>query len=646
MRRSIPPGGRSSSGRPSRRGERWRFAAPPTAERTSRVSSPGSRPQPARRPPCHPREMPPGSRCRGSRGWSPFERRRSTGMPCGSRTGPPLRRWNWRSIAPPSLRAKVRVAGFPIGPVQPYFTDKVKILVTGGAVSAEGNVSIDAAKGTPTNVEYKGEASVNGFSSVDKARGEEFLRFATLHIGGVDARFPPTRVVIDEIALSDFFSRIIVTPDATLNVQGIVAKVADVRDEASAKPAPAPADDAAKPPAAETRIGTVTLQGGTILLSDQYVKPNYTASLVESGGRVSGLSSGEGRQADVDLRGKLENSAPLEIRGRINPLSENLFVDLTVDFKDMDLSPLSPYTGRYAGYGIRKGKLALGLKYRIEKKKLDAENKVFLDQFTFGEAVDSPDATKLPVRLAVALLKDRKGEIHLDLPVTGRIDDPEFSVWKIVLKIVVNLLVKAATSPFALLGALFGGGEELAYLEFDPGLFVPPVTDAGKIANLAKALNERPALILEIEGHVDPEKDKEALRQLAFRRKVAAQKVKDIARRGAGAPAIDNVRIEPSDYPKYLALAYKEGKFPKPRNILGMARTLPVPEMEKLMLTHTQVTDDDLRQLAALRASGVKDRLLLSGKVEPERVFLVEPKALAPERKEKLKDSRVDFRIR
>ena len=550
------------------------------------------------------------------------------------------------SIAPPSLRAKVRVAGFPIGPVQPYFTDKVKILVTGGAVSAEGNVSIDAAKGTPTNVEYKGEASVNGFSSVDKARGEEFLRFATLHIGGVDARFPPTRVVIDEIALSDFFSRIIVTPDATLNVQGIVAKVADVRDEASAKPAPAPADDAAKPPAAETRIGTVTLQGGTILLSDQYVKPNYTASLVEIGGRVSGLSSGEGRRADVDLRGKLENSAPLEIRGRINPLSENLFVDLTVDFKDMDLSPLSPYTGRYAGYGIRKGKLALGLKYRIEKKKLDAENKVFLDQFTFGEAVDSPDATKLPVRLAVALLKDRKGEIHLDLPVTGRIDDPEFSVWKIVLKIVVNLLVKAATSPFALLGALFGGGEELAYLEFDPGLFVPPVTDAGKIANLAKALNERPALILEIEGHVDPEKDKEALRQLAFRRKVAAQKVKDIARRGAGAPAIDNVRIEPSDYPKYLALAYKEGKFPKPRNILGMARTLPVPEMEKLMLTHTQVTDDDLRQLAALRASGVKDRLLLSGKVEPERVFLVEPKALAPERKEKLKDSRVDFRIR
>jgi hypothetical protein len=549
------------------------------------------------------------------------------------------------SIDPPSLRAKVRGKALPIAPIQPYFTDKVKVLVTGGAVSGEGDLSIEA-KGGKKSVAYQGEASVTGFSSMDKARGEEFLNFATLHFGGVEAGYNPTKVIIDEIALSDFYSRIIVNPDATLNVQGIVAKEAEVQDNVSAKPVPVSPDNAVEPPAVPVRIETVTLQGGTILFSDQYVKPNYTANLVEIGGRVSGLSSEESRRADVELRGKLENSAPLQIRGKINPLAGNLFVDLTVDFKDLDLSALSPYTGRYAGYGIRKGKLALELKYHIEKRKLDAENKVFLDQFTFGEAVDSPDATKLPVRLAVALLKDRKGEIHLDLPVTGQIDDPKFSVWGIVLKIIVNLLVKAATSPFALLGALFGGGEELSYLEYDPGLSVPPATEAGKIGNLAKALNERPALKLEIEGHVDLERDKEALRQHFFRRKVAAQKVKEMARGGAGIPAIDNVRVEPSEYPKFLTRAYKEEKFPKPRNVLGMARDLPVPEMEKLMLTHTQVTNDDLRQLAGARASSVRDLLLLSGKVESERVFLVEPKALAPERKEKMKDSRVDFRIR
>ena len=202
----------------------------------------------------------------------------------------------------------------------------------------------------------------------------------------------------------------------------------------------------------------MTLQGGAVNFSDKYIKPNYSASLVEVGGRVSGLSSEESRLADVDLRGKLENSAPLEIVGKINPLAKDLFLDLKVDFRDMDLSTLSSYSGRYAGYGIQKGKLTLNLKYHIEKGKLDSENKVFLDQFTFGDPVDSPDATKLPVRLAVALLKDRSGEIHLDLPVTGSIDDPKFSVWGVVWQIVKNLLVKAATSPFALLGAIFGGG--------------------------------------------------------------------------------------------------------------------------------------------------------------------------------------------
>jgi flagellar motor protein MotB len=428
-----------------------------------------------------------------------------------------------------------------------------------------------------------------------------------------------------------------------------VAKEGAGRDNSALKPAPAaaaPADNAAQAPEVPVRIDTVTLQGGTVNFSDKYIKPNYSASLVEVGGRVSGLSSVESRLADIDLRGKLENSSPLEIVGKINPLAKDLFLDLKVDFRDMDLSPLSPYSGRYAGYWIQKGKLTLSLKYHIEKRKLDSENKVFLDQFTFGDAVDSPDATKLPVQLAVALLKDRSGEIHLDLPVTGSIDDPKFSIWGVVWKIIGNLLVKAATSPFALLGAIFGGGEQLSYLEFAPGIADIPAAEEGKLGNLAKALHDRPALKLEIEGHVDMEKDREGMRQQIFLRKVAAQRRADLASTGRPAPALDNVRIDAAEYPKYLTRAYKAEKFPKPRNIIGMAKDLPVPEMEKLMLTHIQVTDDDLRQLAVERASHVRDRLVASGKVEPGRIFLVEPKTLPPERKEKLRNSRVDFGIK
>ena len=557
------------------------------------------------------------------------------------------------AVDPPTMNAKLQANALPIGPMQPYYTEKVKIVLTGGAISAEGSVSIDAPKDGPLRAGFRGEVSVNGFSSLDKALEEEFLAFSSLHFGGVEVGYNPTSVAIREISLTDFYSRIIVQPNGTLNVQGIVAKEGSGRDNAALKPAPAavaanavPADNASQAPEVPVRIDTVTLQGGKVNFSDHYIKPNYSASLVEVGGRVSGLTSEEGRLADIDLRGKLENSAPLEIVGKINPLAKDLFLDLKVDFRDMDLSPLSPYSGRYAGYGIQKGKLTLSLKYHIEKRKLDSENKVFLDQFTFGDTVDSPDATKLPVRLAVALLKDRNGEIHLDLPVTGSIDDPKFSVWGVVWKIIGNLLVKAATSPFALLGAIFGGGEQLSYLEFAPGIADIPAAEEGKLANLAKALHDRPALRLEIEGHVDIEKDRQEMRQLIFRRKIAAQKLADLALTGQPAPALDNVRVETAEYPKYLARAYKAEKFPKPRNFIGIAKDLPVPEMEKLMLTHIQVTDDNLRLLAVGRASHVRDILVASGRVEPERVFLVEPKSLSPERKEKMRDSRVDFRIR
>ena len=393
--------------------------------------------------------------------------------------------------------------------------------------------------------------------------------------------YNPTSVVLREISLTDFYSRIIVHPNGTLNVQGIVAKEGSGQDNTALKPAPAavtanpvPADNASQSPEVPVRIDTVTLQGGKVNFSDHYIKPNYSASLVEVGGRVSGLSSEEGRLADIDLRGKLENSAPLEIVGKINPLANDLFLDLKVDFRDMDLSPLSPYSGRYAGYGIQKGKLTLSLKYHIEKRKLDSENKVFLDQFTFGDAVESPDATKLPVRLAVALLKDRNGEIHLDLPVTGSIDDPKFSIWGVVWKIIGNLLVKAATSPFALLGAIFGGGEQLSYLEFAPGIADIPAAEEGKLGNLAKALHDRPALKLEIEGHVDIEKDREEMRQLIFRRKVAARKLADLveygttgagagqrARRDGGVPEVPDAGLQGGEVPEAAQL-HRHGQGP------------------------------------------------------------------------------------
>jgi hypothetical protein len=394
------------------------------------------------------------------------------------------------------------------------------------------------------------------------------------------------------------------------------------------------------------KIGAITLQNGLIDFKDHSVTPNFHANFSRIGGRISGLSSIDEKPADVDLKGKYDNTMPAEITGKISPLRNNLMVDLKVSAKNMDLSTVSPYSGEFMGYRIKKGLLSLDLKYLIVNRKLQSENKIFIDQLTLGDKVESPKATKLPISLAIALLKDRNGEINLDVPVTGSLDDPKFSIFQLVLQVLGNLITKAVTSPFALLGNLVGGGAQLSYLEFDPGRTTVSEANLEKIHTLSKALYDRPALKLEIEGHADLERDTEGLKKVRIDHKMKALALDDMISRHLPAVPVDEVNIAPQDYEKYLTKVYRAEPFPKPRNAIGMVKTLPVPEMEKLLMTHAVIKDDDLRQLAAQRALVVKNLLVKSDQVTPDRIFIVEPKTLEPEKNEKLKDSRVDFRLK
>ncbi|MDO9543363.1 MAG: DUF748 domain-containing protein, partial [Kiritimatiellia bacterium] len=314
--------------------------------------------------------------------------------------------------------------------------------------------------------------------------------------------------------------------------------------------------------------------------------------------------------------------------------------------RDIELSPVTPYSSKYLGYPITKGKLTFAVEYLVDKKKLTAKNKILIDQLTLGDKVESPVAVKAPVGLAVSLLTDRKGQINLDIPVSGNLDDPKFSVWPIVWQVIVNLITKALTSPFALLASLTGGGAELSFVEFDYGS--PAVTEVNlqKISALSKALQERPQLKMDISGYVDPENDKQGLKKAAFDRKLKAQKIRKTAGSDQAATSIDRVSLNPEEYEKYLSLAYDAEKFTKPRTVVGMQKKLPKEEMVKLMMTNIVVTDDNLRQLAARRAENIKELLLKSGEVKSAQIFIVEPKTLAAEKKEKVKMSRVDFKLK
>jgi uncharacterized protein involved in outer membrane biogenesis len=511
-------------------------------------------------------------------------------------------------------------------PLQPYFADQITLTVTDGTISVKGQAKLatpPARPGTPaaTRFDFSGDIDVASFASLDGVDREPLLGWKLLHVGSLALSTEPMRVSIGEVALTDLQSRLVLSPEARLNLEDVVAASKEPPPAAPAPAAPAPA----APPAPVT-IGKVTLAGGRVSFTDRSVRPGYTAEVTDLNARVAGLSSDASTQADLDVHGSLDHSGDLSIAGKVNPLAKELFVDLKVDLKGVELPPASPYAGKYAGYGISKGKLGLSLDYHIEKSRLDARNRLLIDQFAFGDKVPSPDATKLPVRLAVALLKDRHGVIDVDLPITGSLQDPQFKVWGAILKVLGNLIAKAATAPFSLIASAFGGGDQLSHLDSPAGL---PGLDAAapdKVRTLGKVLHERPGLSFEIEGRADPDRDREGLRHTLHERKLRAQLAIELAKNGTAVSKPDELRLDPADRPRLLEKAYAAETFEKPKNVLGLAKKLPAPEMEKLMLAHTNVTDDDLRELAQQRAVAVQAALLRAEPGAGARLFLVPPR--------------------
>jgi uncharacterized protein involved in outer membrane biogenesis len=525
--------------------------------------------------------------------------------------------------------------------LQPYVTEKVKIAITRGNVTSRGRLAFELpAAGGGVKGGFKGALTVGNFASVDKLNATDFLKWKSLYFGGMDIRLSPLAVSIDEIALSDFYTRLILDAQGGLNIREITAQQATENKEAREAATPAQ-------PLPPILIKRITLQGGNIAYSDRFIRPNYDANLTGMGGQLTGLSSDPGTIAELDLRGRVDNAAPVEVVGRLNPFRQDKALDIHASVKDFELSGVSTYAAKYVGYGIEKGKLSADLKYKVEDRKLTATNEIFLDQLTFGEQVDSPSALKLPVLLAVSLLKNSRGEIDLKLPVGGSLDDPEFSVAGLVVKVIVNLIGKAITSPFALLGSMFGGdSEELAWLDFDPGFARVPEAEEAKLKAISRAMNDKPGLKLDIAGRVDTLNDPEGLKRALLLGKVEALKVKDMARKGESVEEGGRVSVSPAEYPALLGRVYAGEKFPKPRNMIGMAKDLPVPEMEKLILASIQVGDDELRLLAQQRAQAVKTWLLEQGKVPAERVFLLASRSGDDRKHPKARVSRVDFSLR
>jgi len=582
--------------------------------------------------------------------------------------------------------------------LQPYLDSTTGLTLRSGAAGAHGHLVL-AANGS---LAFDGDAGVDGLRTVDNGLGDDFVKWRSLAIREIRAHSLPFSLRIREIVALDPYARVIIGPDGKTNLHAILAPnapletskagavaAADAASPQARPPAPQPAvakagtrrartaPAAAPAPQATGKglpvdIGRVRIVNGSVNFSDLSIRPNFETGIQQLAGTIEGLSGRADARADVQLEGKVDRYAPVTITGKVNYLAAVSYTNLKMHFENIELTGFSPYSGKFAGYRIDKGKLTIDLNYLVENHKLTASHHIIANQLQLGERVDSKDATSLPVKLAIALLKDRHGVIDLDLPVTGDLDDPQFRLGPIIWKIVVNLVTKIVTSPFALLGSLFGGGEELAFVDFQAGSGELDATARGKIATLVKALDSRPALNVDIPQTVQPAADGAGLRAQRFGELRRALAKRRLGKRAEQSGAIERLLASPADYRALLEDAYKDSFGhkaeipPSPAAPVapagpGTPATAATPTVPAVPATPTAraaaagaaaaggasvdpaaqatvsaiawleaalqepivVSPSDLEELGKARAAAVQSALLDGTGIEPSRIFVV-----------------------
>lgn len=502
--------------------------------------------------------------------------------------------------------------------LQGWAGDQFNALLTKGDISFKGNVTAD---GEPLKVAVNGQGRLANFNIFDETNGIDLLHWKNLDINGIDVVSEPLRVDIDSIELGNFFADVVLSSEGDLHLSKIIRQDDDedtTASETTETTPTTPSTDEVMP----IHIGKIILKQGRVNFNDQFIKPNYRANLTGLSGQIGPLNPN--KSGNIDIRGAVDKTAPLEIKGSIVPFSTELLLDLAVSVEDIDLPSFSPYSGKYFGRSIEKGKLSFNISYHIEDGALSAENNIFLDQLTLGENVDSPDAISAPLGLAIALLKNRHGEIDIHLPIQGSLNDPQFSLGGIIFDAFINLIARAVTAPFSLLDSALGnGGEELSAINFEPGFSRIDTKAEKSLQTLSEILTDRPTLKLEIAGYTDPAVDYEGLKLAILERKVKTQKLKKATKKGQAVGSLDDIELTPEKYSKYLELAYEEEEFEKPTNIIGLTKSLPDEEMEQLMLAHIEVDENDLEELAEQRASAAQNWVVNQGGIANDRVFIV-----------------------
>ncbi|WP_342348818.1 DUF748 domain-containing protein [uncultured Nitrospira sp.] len=534
-------------------------------------------------------------------------------------------------INPLTIDLDVSLTDIAVRPFQPYMAPFVQFDVGDGALTLRGKTHYQTGTKTQPMVTFQGEMGVSHFALDDPMQATPFLTWDAFVLKELNLQVEPTSVNLLEIGLTNPMLALLIDAEGGMNLKRLFSPPGSESQQETVSDENPPEPETSGEPPTPVKIGSVTLTNLLARFTDQSISPHVVTKIEGLSGTIKGLSSEQVAKADVDLQGTVDKYAPFKIAGQINPLSEDAYTDLTVTFKNLDLPTVSPYSAHYVGYPITKGKLSFDLGYTVSEKTLVGANKVLIDQLTMGEKVESPDAMSLPIPLALALLKDRKGQIDIDLPVRGNLDDPDFSYGGVIWNALGNLLTKVATSPFAMVGGLVGGsGDDLQYVAFPAGIAQLSPSEQEKLNSLGQALGDRPALRLDIAGAADPQVDRQGLASAQLWKQLQKRKFVQGSSSATKGVSLEQIELSSEEEERLLQELYVEqfGSLSNPTSSSpeGKAPDIPSPEqMKSKLLESIKVEDEQLRLLAQQRAQGIREFLLQEGKVSGDRVFLLEP---------------------
>ncbi len=418
------------------------------------------------------------------------------------------------------VQAGVSLKDLSLLPAQPYIDSVALVDLRSGTLTLDAGLNA-GGEGEGFPLELDAELGVDDLNIVEREANATLLGWKRLHTDSFRLALQPHGLTIGEVQLTEPRGRLIIDEEKRVNV----VEVFKTREGNATAPAEPPPTEPSGADPFPVSVGSLRISDGTLDFTDRSLVLPFSSTIHDLKGMVSEITSTSGAEASIDLDGQVDQYGVSTIKGSMDFFDPKRFTDVTVVFENVSMTTLNPYTATFAGRKIASGKLYLDLEYNILNATLQGENEIVVEELTLGEEVQSEQAVNLPLKLAVALLKDSSGTIDIGLPVKGDLNDPEFGFGHLIGRAIFNLLTKIVTSPFRILGALLPdlGSDDIDSVSFEPGRSDLPPPEQEKAVQLAQALAERPELALTVQGRWEPEADARALRDLMLRRQMAGK---------------------------------------------------------------------------------------------------------------------------